>query len=86
MNPNNGYNGDRMILYRYRSIDSALKEIEFGTFHFATRTELNDPVEGYIEYYGAAEPPVWWWRSHLSGLSEPPRLTTGYLAFPGSNP
>ena len=38
------------------------------------------------EYYGAAEPPVRWWRSHLSGLSEPPRLTTGYLAFSGSNP
>jgi hypothetical protein len=26
------------------------------------------------EYYGAEEPPVRWWRSHLSGLSEPPRL------------
>ncbi len=39
-----------------------------------------------VEYYGAAEPPVRWWRSHLSGLSEPPRLTTGYIAFSGSNP
>ena len=39
-----------------------------------------------IDYYGAAEPPVRWWRSHLSGLSEPPRLTAGYLAFSGSNP
>ena len=38
------------------------------------------------EYYGAAKPPVRWWRSHLSGLSEPPRLITSYLAFSGSNP
>lgn len=40
----------------------------------------------YTEYYGAAEPPVRWWRSHLSGLSEPPRLTTGYLDFSEPNP
>ena len=39
-----------------------------------------------LEYYGAAEPPVRWLQSHLSGLSEPPRLTTGYIAFSGSNP
>lgn len=39
-----------------------------------------------IEYCGAAEPPARWWRSHLSGLLEPPRLSTGYLAFSGSNP
>ena len=38
------------------------------------------------EYCGAAEPPARWWRSHLSGLLEPPRLSTGYLAFSGSNP
>ena len=47
------------------------------------------PVMDYVqntEYYGAAEPPVRWWRSHLSRLSEPPRLTTGYIAFSGSNP
>ena len=29
---------------------------------------------GITDYYGAAEPPVRWWRSHLSGLSEPPRF------------
>ena len=39
-----------------------------------------------LDYYGAAEPPVRWWRSHLSGLSEPPRMIIGYLAFSGSNP
>ena len=44
------------------------------------------PKENPLDYYGAAEPPVRWWRSHLSGLSEPPRLITGYLAFSGSNP
>ena len=48
-----------MILYRYRSIDSALKEIEFGTFHFATRTELNDPVEGYIRVYWKGDKAAW---------------------------
>ena len=41
---------------------------------------------GPNEYCGAAEPPARWWRSHLSGLLEPPRLSTGYLAFSGSNP
>ena len=41
---------------------------------------------GATEYCGAAEPPARWWRSHLSGLLEPPRLSTGYLAFSGSNP
>lgn len=42
--------------------------------------------DNIIEYCGAAEPPARWWRSHLSGLLEPPRLSTGYLAFSGSNP
>jgi len=27
-------------------------------------------------YYGAAEPPVRWWRSHLSGLTEPPMVNS----------
>ena len=31
-------------------------------------------TEPFDEYYGAAVPPVRWWRSHLSGLSEPPRF------------
>ena len=43
-------------------------------------------LETFYEYCGAAEPPARWWRSHLSGLLEPPRLSTGYLAFSGSNP
>lgn len=67
-----------------------------------TRSEFDQVLEGLSEKYrlyapvlkkgqgreycGAAEPPARWWRSHLSGLLEPPRLSTGYLAFSGSNP
>ena len=40
-----------MFLYHYRSIESAKKEIEYRTFHFATREELNDPMEGYVCVY-----------------------------------
>ena len=43
-------------------------------------------VSKSADYYGAAEPPVRWRRSRLSGLSEPPRMIIGYLAFSGSNP
>ena len=53
--------------------------------HIKDGTDVNSIMRD-IEYYGAAEPPVRWWQSHLSGLSEPPRLITGYLAFSGSNP
>ena len=37
-----------MKLYHYRSISSALLEIENGTFHFASKEELNDPLEGFV--------------------------------------
>ena len=37
---------EKMKLYHYRSISSALLEIENGTFHFASKEELNDPLEG----------------------------------------
>ena len=50
------------------------------------RVERNKNFTIMADYYGAAEPPVRWWRSHLSGLSEPPRLVNSYLAFCGSNP
>lgn len=33
-----------MHLYHYRSVKSALLEITNGTFHFAGREELNDPL------------------------------------------
>ena len=40
-----------MRLYRYRTIHSALEELDDGTFYFASRDELNDPIEGYIHIY-----------------------------------
>lgn len=40
-----------MILYHYRSVESALKELDNCTFHFATRAELNDPMEGYLRVF-----------------------------------
>ena len=41
-----------MKLYHYRSISSALLEIENGTFHFASKEELNDPLEGLYVFSG----------------------------------
>ena len=38
-----------MKLYHYRSISSALLEIENGTFHFASKEELNDPLGGIVQ-------------------------------------
>ena len=40
-----------MKLYHYRSISSALLEIENGTFHFASKEELNDPLEGFVRVF-----------------------------------
>ncbi len=48
-----------MKLYRYRTIESALAEIEHGTFYFASREELNDPIEGYIKLYFQGDQPAW---------------------------
>ena len=48
-----------MLLYHYRSIGSALKEIGEGTFHFASREELNDPIEGYVSVYWQGDKAAW---------------------------
>ena len=48
-----------MILYHYRSMDSALKEIGGGTFHFASREELNDPIEGFVSVYWQGDKAAW---------------------------
>ena len=43
-----------MKLYHYRSIENAILELKNGTFHFSTREELNDPLEGYLKKIGRA--------------------------------
>lgn len=48
-----------MILNHYRSIDSAIKEIENCTFHFAAREELNDPIEGYVRVFWQGDNAAW---------------------------
>lgn len=48
-----------MKLYRYRNIESARAEIEKGTFYFASREELNDPIEGYVKLYFQGDQPAW---------------------------
>lgn len=47
-----------MEFYHYRSIDSALKELE-GTFYFASREELNDPMESYLQVYWQGDKAAW---------------------------
>lgn len=48
-----------MRLYHYRPINSALLEISDGTLHFATREELNDPLEGYIRVFWQGDKAAW---------------------------
>lgn len=48
-----------MLLYHYRSIDSALLEIGNGTFHFSSCEELNDPIEGYIRVFWKGDKAAW---------------------------
>ena len=48
-----------MKLYRYRPIQSALAELEDGSFYFAERTELNDPIEGYAKIFFQGDRPAW---------------------------
>lgn len=48
-----------MKLYRYRSIASALHELESGTFYFAAPKELNDPIEGYAKIFWQGDKPAW---------------------------
>ena len=48
-----------MKLFHYRKIDSALREIEEGTFHFSSREEVNDPIEGYVSVFWQGDKPAW---------------------------
>jgi len=48
-----------MDLYRYRSVKSAIKDIKSGAFYFASRNELNDPVEGHVSVYWKGDKPAW---------------------------
>lgn len=48
-----------MKLYHYRSIESACLEIENGTFYFASKEELNDPLEGYIRVCWKGDQAAW---------------------------
>ena len=48
-----------MKLYHYRSINSALLEIENGTFHFASKEELNDPLEGFVRVFWQGDKMAW---------------------------
>jgi len=46
-------------LYRYRTIESALLELENGSFYFAAPKELNDPIEGYLKIFWQGDKPAW---------------------------
>ena len=48
-----------MKLYRYRTIDSALLELDNGSFYFAAPAELNDPLEGYLKIFWQGDAPAW---------------------------
>ena len=46
-------------LYRYRTVQSALLELENGSFYFAKPEELNDPLEGYLKIFLQGDKPAW---------------------------
>ena len=46
-------------LYRYRTIKSALRELENGKFYFAEPEELNDPIEGYLKIFWQGDKAAW---------------------------
>lgn len=48
-----------MKLYRYRTVENAIKEIENGTFYFPTLEELNDPIEGFVSIYWKGDKIAW---------------------------
>ena len=48
-----------MKLYHYRTIDTALLELEHGSFYFASTQELNDPIEGYVKIFWQGDKPAW---------------------------
>lgn len=64
--------GEKMILYHYRPIESALLEIEKGTFHFASREELNDPIEGYVRIFWKGDKAAWegLFRNYICSLKQ----------------
>ncbi len=61
-----------MKLYHYRPIESAIKEIKDSTLHFASRNELNDPVEGYVRVYWQGDKSAWegMFRNYVCSLSQ----------------
>ena len=61
-----------MFLYHYRSIRNALLEIENGTFHFSSRKELNDPIEGYVRIFWQGDKAAWegLLRNYICSLSQ----------------
>lgn len=61
-----------MILYHYRSVESALKELDNCTFHFATRAELNDPMEGYLRVFWQGDKAAWegMFRNYICSLNQ----------------
>ncbi|MBO4779522.1 MAG: hypothetical protein J5497_02675, partial [Selenomonadaceae bacterium] len=48
-----------MKLYRYRTIESALAELDNGAFYFAEPKELNDPIEGYAKIFWQGDKSAW---------------------------
>ena len=48
-----------MRIYHYRKIETALKEIQNGTFHFSSREELNDPIEGHLRVIWQGDRSPW---------------------------
>lgn len=48
-----------MLLYHYRTIESALPEISDSTFRFASCEELNDPLETYLHVYWQGDKAAW---------------------------
>lgn len=48
-----------MRLYRYRSIERASQEITDGIFHFSSKKELNDPLEGYVQLFWQSDRAAW---------------------------
>ena len=48
-----------MRLYHYRTIETALSELDDGSFYFAATNELNDPIEGYVKIFCQGDAPAW---------------------------
>ena len=48
-----------MLLYRYRSVDSACDEINSCYFCFSSREKLNDPIESYVRVYWKGDKNAW---------------------------